>query len=1532
MSNIRTALLSGLLLILGSSLKAQVEPQLRTRTDTLDVYKSDAGQSAVVCLMDFSTLSRAVYEPAIYLTNNGRNQYIANAGVPGIDCSTIIQGKDYGYIFLLKKGTTEVRLYRWPQSQDFYNGSGHGPAAPALVGTPYQFSGSSNTQSKASVIAGSSDADTIAHITHVRFTINGRSVDLPCPSQIWDSPYSADPSNPRRPSNSGITNFQHTQAGSDGPHYDPWSEANLSGTNPASGSDLQNIPAGYVPIGNFYYPFDYMAWIFGSKEVGNGFCWSAAPTSGNYASPAGYAVPAATEQTTVPGMSGKVTAEGWFNGLPVMARYQALKMAAINVFLDYVGKVNIVYRYVDGRVDNPLNSEEGIDWGNVGPVDNNPSQSSLWNDVSIRNRKYLRKLTNDASTGVSTNATSLQRMGPSGWSQVYLQAPKTYDALNDFIEATGNNDPCKLSGGTMDPRTPQPWAYALANTYYRTTVEPTKHSMTDIFPASSATCPSQKYVIMFPTGGFTDSTDIGSPTNISEDAAIAYGSKSGAIPSGVGGGVPQIGGNYPGAPLCQGPSATGSLTPGSISFHPAALASVAAFAEAATNTSSHWGAPWEIAPGTTRSSANPGLQTLVVSVGIPGSVYCGSSHNLRSASAQFFRIAQWSDPTRKDLGYGKWYSDKPGYDTSIVDPTNPGQVHYYPSGSPTQLEDNFRNAVAYIVAGSASLSAPATPSTGARVTTQAYFGIFRTSRTPVWSGNLFSVGLKRSLNAAGTTEVLSFYDSQSRNTIASYTPTDALNQPLLDSSGQPIVITGTNDFDHRHLWSAFDIFGAYLSTDYSNGVPPYTDGVAGGSGLLWSQRNVYTLNGSALTRFASDNTTLVNALVAQFTAAGYTPTPTTATVQKFINFIRGQHRNPTYAATNNRIDIMGDIVNSSPLAIELGSDNIRDLPSSIAWPSTGTDPHVRLVLVGTNMGQLHCFVESASTDASGYVKAKATEAWSFIPPDVLNTLYQVYLNDGINDVLPHTYTVDGNPALFWEDVPPSGSPIGNTRVDATEDAIIVFGMRKGARSYYALSLSGTGGTPGLPKFMWKLDPQTSTIDTVKRMGASTATPVFTYISTDGTLATKTAVCFLPGGYANPEINARYRVRANPPITSSQGMGRSMLALDPRTGTILKTWDWSGDPKVGAIPSAVSPLGIFLGYPLVHRIYFADMKGNVMALDSSSLSGADPANGYPGGFRLDTSIMNNWRATPRFIYSNSAFRFSTRPETSLLDSGYPVPAVKLGNPPPSQPNFAPMTAMIAIGSGDWNNPTDADESVSDGTITLKSYPPLTNRMLVFADRQDSNNQGMDTSGIPESSLQEIKDTSDANFNWTTSYTNDNGKVTPGDSNYLFANNTGYYYDLLNGSLPGQAYLDTTHDKVLVSPLIKQNSIFFSIFNINGNSGYKCSSNAFTRTFRECDILRPLGISSQSRLEASTLVGDTDTLNRNSDSCSGLAFFFNSLASEMTDTGDRVIQGGAVTAASTTSFNQQTGSNTASLQNVRDTSKQAGLKLRSWRVVR
>lgn len=118
-----TSWIFALSLLLGPVLPAQVEPQLRTATDTLDVYKSDASQPNVVCLFDFSTLSRAVYEPASYATFSGRDEWVSAGVAPGLDCNNIVVGKDYGFLFLLKNGTNQVYLFRWAQSRDFYTGA-----------------------------------------------------------------------------------------------------------------------------------------------------------------------------------------------------------------------------------------------------------------------------------------------------------------------------------------------------------------------------------------------------------------------------------------------------------------------------------------------------------------------------------------------------------------------------------------------------------------------------------------------------------------------------------------------------------------------------------------------------------------------------------------------------------------------------------------------------------------------------------------------------------------------------------------------------------------------------------------------------------------------------------------------------------------------------------------------------------------------------------------------------------------------------------------------------------------------------------------------------------------------------------------------------------------------------------------------------------------------------------------------------------------------------------------------------------------
>jgi hypothetical protein len=1504
-------LFAAAILLCGFALRAQVEPQLATTTDTLDVYKRNAGRSQLVSILDMTTASRAVYEPKAYLTSSSRDYSLSNYAITTPGTISVTAGKDLGFIFVLIKNngasnnTAKVALLQWPQTNALWPSN-----SSPLIGEAWNFDANVGGASGSKVTYQATDSATTQQITHVRFTVQGRTIDLPCPSRIFDTPYSA--TSLETAMSLGIINYQKHAL--NGTVYDVWADNNpnladasgtytaaLQGTIPATGSAAGQVPStvapnGLLPIGNFFYTFDYFTWIFNSKKVRNPVSvrsqtsYVAAPTTGAYASPSGYAVPATNEMVTVPsvtgtGTGGTTAAVGWYNGLGGMTRYMAQKVASIDVFIAKQSGLNWIYRFLDPFVDNPTSEEGG---SATSTFTANPAQTTLWNDASRANYKFLRKLT---ASDLATNQTAMQVVGPSAWFQVYGKNP-TYAAMDMYDSGNRHN---------LDPRTPQPWAYALANTYYRAGVE----QAPTVFDTQTASCPGKVYVMMFPTIGFTDTT-APTATAVAADAAYTYVGYASTGNSGLAKG--SFTANFPGL---------ASMTPGSQYFFPGVLSSAAAFGDS-TNNSGPWKSAWEISPTNSRGPANPGLQTMVASLGIPGAYKLGAENNGRNPHEGCFRIAQWSNPYRTDMTYGTWRAangNPDDYSITETDPTTnqPGKVFYFPGSDAATFEADLGIAVSYIVAGSASLSAPATPSTGARVTTQAYFGTFKTATTPIWSGNLYSVGLRTTTDATTGDDTLSFYGANGESTI------DIIQVPDPNDPTKTISVSGLNNFDAHHLWSAFDIFGNYLATDYPIGVTPQTAGVApkdsSGNGLpmAWSDRKVYTLNaaGTSLTRFNTANTSLVNTLTTQLGIS-------TAAANSFINFVLGQHRDTVNHPTLNRIDIMGDIINSSPLAIELGSNNLANL-SGISFPS-GDNPHVRLVLVGANDGMLHAFAEQAYTDSSGNVKASATEAWAFIPPDMISTMYQIYVNQN-SASYAHKYLVDGSPVLFWEDIPPSGSPLGNTRVDSNEDAVVVFGMRKGGRSYYALSVSNIGsGTPGLPTLLWKLNPQdSSSSDLVKHMGASTGTPVFSYVTTDGTLKTKTAVTFIPGGFANAEINRRYRDSGT--ITAGQGMGRSLLALNPRTGAVIKSWDFSSSTTIGAIPSAVTPLAMLNGFPGIQRVYFADHRGNVMALDNGASGSISSA-----GYRIDSSIIDNWRSTPRFIYSNSAYQFTSRPAVYALPGGYPVPVAMINNS--TTPNFSPYTVMVAIGAGDWNNPTDADESFVSNSVGYTVHPPTSNRMFVFADRQDSSGATLnwDNTGIPDSQIQPIADNTANTTTWATDYTDH--RVTFSDPAYFLRSSTGYSYTLLDGTL-NAAYNGVTHDKVLVAPLIKDGVIFFSLFDIQGNTGYQCASNSFTRTFRQCDITRPLAI--QSQVQQASTVTDINTLNRNTTGCNGLAFYFNSLASEMTDTGTRILQGGAVTASGSSSFSQQTGVNTASVQNSKDTPTGTGFKLRSWRVV-
>jgi hypothetical protein len=1478
-------------------------------------------------------------------------------------------------------------------------------------------------------------AQVIALTTHVRVKLytrahdsnaadvpaDQRTVDLPCPWRVHTSPTTLNGAD------AGFSYQSRTfTAGGNTVRYDPWSEGQGTATpfittdftvngNAGDGTTAKTISvttsdfgsAGYpddaagaanqvartrwvegtitntagtlfdLKVGQFYFTPDFLIWIFGGTQVryidpADGQTqWVAANSAllnaANYPYPAtsytgGYAVPDAIKDSK----------PGWANGLPNMARYQAVKYASINVMLNHLADLQFGYRFLDptyGATLNPADSESG-------PAKNPGKHEETKDDtdtafggaLGVPNTSLaLRTIRLMTPAKLGAEIEPVQIWGPRAWDFTLGKNFYLYDV------------------GSPDPLTPEAINYALANTY-RQVSNPAQ----TVFDRSkiSAGC-ANTYVILFPGQGMADSYTAalnGDATNVPGMGNSAAGGNAD--------------GNYGTS------NNTANITPGSSSFTAGILSSIAAFGTGANTRA--WGAPWTLTVnGNTRR-----IQTIVISVGVPGAYkFKGTNAGDKSPHEQLFRVAQWGDPGRQawqpSNGSNK-IPDLPIQLSSYVTGSalQYTKVYYFTGSDPKTLEEAFNQVAKYIVSAGAALSAPATPATGVRAANAAYFGIFKTTlssaattnKSPLWSGRLHALGIRESTewvdsadHTKGTHSLLRFYG---------YDPT---GNPGIDPTD---IATGIPNFDTSHLWNTWDLFGAYLPADITvNGAPSVhtSTGLLKNAVTKWTDRALYTMVKGAKVRWPNvknpglatfekqDPDDVISALKESVYAVDSKGVQSTTTkindVQalNFIAWIRGAYNANNLADPNNtynRLDIMGDIVNSAPLAVELtptGTDAL--LPSSVSAvlptgsgtisvpgnPFTGNqsttnnpykETHARLIIVGTNVGILEGFFEwsasfnSGTLDAAGqpiyYVDAKAMELWGFIPPEFWQAMYTLFVTrNNTTDHLEHAYMVDGDPGLYHVDLAPSYSPGGTLadhRVSKGEDAVVIFGNRKGSRSYYGLQLSSLDKAVGPDSFkiLWTINPQDPTgsvtalpsgmtapssadATVIKTMGMSTSVPAVATVYSGNYSDTPTAqnLVFLSGGYSNPEMDACYKATSS--TDYGKGMGKLILALNPLSGKIEKLWDLRDVDGAGAIAEGVTPLSMF-NNSLTQRLYFADVAGNIKAIHNSKekLGATEAATGY----RLDSAFIDDWLSTPRTIYSGAKnsmnFRFTTRPDAFMLQGGYPLV---------NKDNINPLSVVVAIGSGDRNNPTDKNETYTIGTTSTTQHPSSQNRFLVLVDRQDSKDLGFDTSGIPDDKLQAIK--SDGT-GWVSSYSKP--EVTPNAAEpYLFNSHYGYRIDLGTGALPANTWSGgVTYDKVLVSPLIKQGLLFFSIFNVSNASGYNCAPNAFTRTFRQCDIMRPLALNLQT-VDLSQVGDIQGNVTRTSDSCTGLAFYFNSLSSQLVDAGNRVLQGGALTAGQSTSSSTintatQAGQNTPSLQNVKDSESVRGIRVRAWRIVR
>jgi len=271
---------------------------------------------------------------------------------------------------------------------------------------------------------------------------------------------------------------------------------------------------------------------------------------------------------------------------------------------------------------------------------------------------------------------------------------------------------------------------------------------------------------------------------------------------------------------------------------------------------------------------------------------------------------------------------------------------------------------------------------------------------------------------------------------------------------------------------------------------------------------------------------------------------------------------------------LGDIFHSNSVIVGSPSQFFEDA----GFSGTGgfylnNKDRTKVIIVGANDGMLHAF------DATTGV-----EQWAFIPNSVLKNLKLMETT--------HTYYIDSSPKIadVWFYSDPS---------DATKSAdewrtVLVCGLRKGGKTYFALDITDTLN----PKYLWEFphpgDPKITDYNDFLNniLGQSWSEPAIGRVKIEkaGNLVERW-VAFIGGGFDPTEK-----------VDKDATIGKAFFVVDIKTGEII--WQFSYDNKdavkkwmthaLPAPPTAVDTN--FDGY--VDKVYIGDLGGQMWVFDVS----------------------------------------------------------------------------------------------------------------------------------------------------------------------------------------------------------------------------------------------------------------------------------------------------------------------------------------------
>jgi type IV pilus assembly protein PilY1 len=368
------------------------------------------------------------------------------------------------------------------------------------------------------------------------------------------------------------------------------------------------------------------------------------------------------------------------------------------------------------------------------------------------------------------------------------------------------------------------------------------------------------------------------------------------------------------------------------------------------------------------------------------------------------------------------------------------------------------------------------------------------------------------------------------------------------------------------------------------------------------------------------------------------------TIEELIRWVSGEDvRDEDLDPATTVMKQMGDPLHSQPAAVVYGGDP--------------ADPDV-VVYTATNQGSVHAIRGDTGE-----------ELWSFIPKEHLANLPMYYFNA---EAPFKFYGVDGDIVPVVAD----RNDNGIIEPGLGDFVYIIFGMRRGGNSYYALDVTDRNN----PVVKWRISTpdfgQTWSRPTVARVDMN-----------DSGLNTDKAVVIFGGGYDTVHDNI-----SHPATSDSEGAGIYMLDL--QSGDVL--WragrDAGADLQLASLTRSIATQVRVIdldGNGFADRMYASDMGGQILRFDIFS-------GKSPGGTGTDALVTGG-------VVAQLGAEGMGSPDIEDTRRFYSAPDVSIFNDNVQNRRFI----AISLGSGYRAHPLDDSNTDRFYSIRDKNvFTPLT----------------------------------------------------------------------------------------------------------------------------------------------------------------------------------------------------------------------------------